>query len=33
MQPLLWAWLLVAPLAVAVFDLMATGRAQTHRHR
>jgi hypothetical protein len=31
-EPFLWAWILAAPLVIAVFDLMATGRAQAH-HR
>lgn len=32
MEPLLWAWILTAPLVIAVFDLMATGRAKARHH-
>lgn len=31
MEPFLWAWILTAPLVIAVIDLMATGKAQA-RH-
>lgn len=32
MEPFLWAWILTAPLVVAIFDLMSTGRAQKTSH-
>ena len=32
MEPFLWAWILAAPLAIAVIERMSIGRTQTaHR--
>lgn len=28
MEPFLWAWILAAPLAIAIFEVISTGRAQ-----